>query len=362
MDRWRLPGPAGFLDQILTELRQGSSIVVGAPSCVAPALQAVLEDRIAEDWRLTELYEPVTDSPIDQLYDRLDIRDGRTVGRTVASLAEDIKTKQVVFVCGINSSHWTAWDEFIDGYADASRSRSEFDRSPIVLVVSGVPRDQLPARAPALKALVWDGCVGESDVFAYAINAWRATGRPVDAKAKLIARIVIRLALWDFDLIDQMMALHLDELLDPISILRKLDDRSEAWAATGGGWEHGGTADFDGTRMTHSFVLARGNDARGELTMRLWAAQAAELLPALELRRRKLAERIQATGKIPRGVRLNDEEVIDLSDVEIGGLCYLAYRYRLPQDIVRTAEKYRDIRNRLAHLETVTAQQILELL
>ena len=118
MDRWRLPGPAGFLDQILTELRQGSSIVVGAPSCVAPALQAVLEDRIAEDWRLTELYEPVTDSPIDQLYDRLDIRDGRTIGRTVASLVEDIKKKQVVFVCGLNSSHWTAWDESLPCAAD----------------------------------------------------------------------------------------------------------------------------------------------------------------------------------------------------------------------------------------------------
>ena len=65
---------------------------------------------------------------------------------------------------------------------------------------------------------------------------------------------------------------------------------------------------------------------------------------------------------MPPSLKLNDEAVRDLNDVEIGGLLHLSRVHCLPTDIVRTAEKYRDMRNKLAHLEPVTADEAVHLL
>jgi hypothetical protein len=65
---------------------------------------------------------------------------------------------------------------------------------------------------------------------------------------------------------------------------------------------------------------------------------------------------------MPPSLKLNGESVHDLNDVEIGELVHLARVYHLPKDIIRTAENYRSLRNKLAHLKPVTADEALDLL
>ena len=358
MDRWSLPGPAAFVESVVDAIRDGASVVVGAPTNVSDALSHVLEDRLADDnWRLAGPLQPSGRPPIDEVYAKLEIDDERPSGKTVASLIARMETKRVVIVSAVDSPQWPAWMRFLAEYASASRSVDKFDRTQLLLVTAGVPSDRLPAKAPALQSLAWDGHVGEGDVFGYVLQFWRRKGKRVDARAKLLARIITRLALWDFDLVDRLLELSWQDLFEPTQTLSSIDDGRESWRGLDATWEDGGFANFDGERMEHALVLSRRSDPKRELVMRLWAAQAAELMPILELKRRQLADRMRASRGLPSSLRLNDEPVLDLNDVEIGGLLHLARIHRLPPDIVGTAQRYRDIRNKLAHLEPVSADE-----
>lgn len=363
MDRWSLPGPAAFVESVVEAIRDGANVVVGAPANASDALAHVLEDRLAEDnWCLAGPLRPSGRPPIDEICAKLDIDDERPSGKTVASLIARMENKRVVIVSAVDSLQWPAWMRFLAEYANASRSVDKFDRTQLLLVTAGVPSDRLPGKAPALQSLAWNGHVGEGDVFGYVLQFWRRKGQLIDAQAKLVARIVTRLALWDFDLVDRLLGLSWRDLFEPTVALRSADDGRESWAGLGSTWEEGGLADFDGERMEHALVLSRSGDPRRELAMRLWAAQAAELMPTLELKRRQLADRMKASRGLPPALWLNDEAICDLNDVEIGGLLHLARIHRLPADIVRTAERYRDMRNKLAHLEPVSADEALYLI
>jgi hypothetical protein len=359
MDRWSLPGPSAFLGTVRALLREGVNIVLGAPSCATSALTVALEDLLAEEWRLAGPFVPTGMRPVDELYSALDIEDHSVSQRSVTSLLAALDSKRVIIVTGIDLPQWPAWQRFLDEYANASRAVTAFDRTQILLITAGVPKARLPAAAPALRQLIWDGFVGEADVFGYVIQARRSSGERIDAQTKLMARIITRLALWDFDLTDRLLEMDPHVLFNPSAAIRSATDGDSTYAKMGTTWEDGGMADFDGEQSMHAVALLRTGDPGRELAMRLWAAQAAELLPALELNRRALAQRMKA-ARLPLPVEINGERVFDPIDLEIGPLFRLARVHRLPQDVVRIAEKYWSLRNKLAHLSPIEADEALD--
>lgn len=359
MDRWSLPGPAGFIGDVIDALREGASVVVGASSPVSTALALTLEDRIADEWRITGPIVPSGLAPLDEIYAALEIDDDPSVRRSAASLIRCIESKRVIMVTGVEMPHWPAWQRLLDDYANASRSVPAVDRSQLLVIASGVPKGRLSSRAPALIPLIWDGVVGEADVFSYVIQSLRRSGRRVDAQAKLVARIITRLALWDFELVDGLLGLDPRQLFEPTAAVQAAASGVPELQQLGTRWEDGGSAEFDGESLPHAVALVRGGDPGGELDMRLWAAQASELLPALEICRRQLAKRMK-DARLPLPVEVNGERIHDLADVEIGPLLHLARKHRLPQDIVRVAQKFRDLRNKLAHLTPLDADEALD--
>jgi hypothetical protein len=344
---------------VINALREGASIVVGASSPACSALALTLEDRIANEWRIAGPIVPSGLEPLDEIYAALDIDDDLSVRRSTASLIRGIESKCVIMITGVEMRHWPAWQQLLDDYANASRSVASVDRSQLLVIASGVPKARLPSRAPALIPLVWDGVVSEADVFSYVIQSLRRRGKRVDGHAKLLARIITRLALWDFDLVDGLLALDPSQLFNPAAAVRSASANVPVLLHIGNPWEEGGSAEFDGEVLTHAAALVRDGDPRGELAMRLWAAQASELLPALEICRRQLAKRMKdARLRLP--VNLNGEWIHDLVDVEIGPLLHLARQYRLPPDIMRVAEKLCRLRNKLAHLNPLNADEALD--
>lgn len=360
MNSWSLPGPAGFIADVIDALREGANVVVGASKHTCPALALELEDRVAnEGWSTSEPITPTGLEPLEALYAALDVDDDPSTRRSVVSLIRRIEAKRMIVIAGIESAQWPAWRQFLEEYANASRSVPAVDRSQLLVVTSGVPKAQLPGRAPALTPLIWDGVVGEADVFSYVIHALRGRSRRVDSRAKLVARIVTRLALWDFALVDRLLELDPSDLFNPAEAIRVAASDLPAWQQLGISWEEGGAAEFDGETMQHAVALVRGGDSGGELEMRLWAAQASELLPILELCRRRLAKRMMdARFSLP--VELDGELIHDLLDVEIGPLLHLARQHRLPPNIVDVARKLRALRNELAHLRPLSADEALD--
>jgi hypothetical protein len=359
MDRWSLPGPASFVGDVIDALREGANIVIGAPSPVCKALAIALEDRIASEWRITGPIVPSGLEPLDEIYAALDIDEGPLARRSTAWLLGRIESKRVIMITGVAMPDWPAWHRFLNDYADVSRSVPAIERSQLVMITSGVPKNLLPNRAPALAPLIWDRVVGESDVYGYVVQSMRRNGRRIDARGKLVARIITRLALWDFDLVDRLLELEPRELFDPKTAVQAAASGVSALQQLGTSWEDGGSADFDGEPLQHAMALVRNGDPENELEMRLWAAQASELLPVLELCRRQLARRMtRARLRLP--IEVNGEKIHDLLDVEIGPLRYLARKHRLSPDIVQVADKLWHLRNKLAHLTPLTADEALD--
>jgi len=361
MDRWLLHGPSRFVASVLDAVRDGSNVVIGTSVHAAADLPALLEARIAESHHVVVISNPQHMDPIDEVYEALDFTGGAVMSRSVASLLSAFQRPEMIIVDFIDEARWGAWKEFLSDYESASRSVLAMDRTQFVVCVRGVPKSQLSQRAPALEVFAWAGHVSESDTLSYVVERLRVQQGRVDQKTKLVARIINRLGAWDLDLVDRLIALPLDDLFDPPRAL-DLVAEGEARIPLGKSWEAGGCCEVDGVHTVHALQLRASGDPGQELRMRLWAAQASELLPQLEIKRRKLAERIKGLKKVPLDARVNDEVVQDVLDVEIGGLAYLTRRYGLPPDFRRLAETLRDYRNKLAHLTPLTADEALDLL
>ncbi|MCE4553798.1 hypothetical protein [Pelomonas cellulosilytica] len=355
MDWWALPGPAAFFEGVSEALRVGDNVVVGAPTTAVNSIASILKEHLPDGLQPTLSLTPSGQLPIDDIFAELEIAYDKPPSRTAASLIAALHGHRIVLVRSVEMPSWPAWARFLDDYSNACRSVGVFDRTQFLVLASGVSRNRLPSRAPALRSLIWDGHIGEADVFSYVTQSLRLASGRLDAKGKLLARIVMRLALWDFELADRLLKLEWHELFDPVRAILAVDAGEETGRPSEACWEAGGIADFDGTRFEHALVLLKSGKAEAELSLRLWAAQAAELLPALELKRRQLAQRMKSTRLLPANLG-------DLDDLEFGELLTLARQHRLPAEIVRLADKYRRLRNRLAHLEPLTPDQALELL
>lgn len=355
MEFWQLPGPAAFARTLADAVRDGGNVIVASPLSVSASVARMID--VHDGWGLGGTWPCVATGglPIDDLYDALGLDECIPGNRTIASLIASIGRSRRIIVSDVNLNILKAWTDFATEYESASRAVSKFDRTQLVIVLSGIPRHLLPRPAPALEVLVWDGWVGEADVMSYIASAWRDDRRPVNALSRLSARIIVRLALWDFDLVDRMLDWSPADLLAPEVALESMAHENDI--VLGRSWEEGGLCLFDGEEIVHSLVLAGGGDAQGELSMRVWAAQAAELLPMLEIRRRRLVDRMKNVPDPPARMILDGSIVTDLDDVELGGLTHLARVHRYPLVITQEAERLRWLRNRLAHQCTVSLDE-----
>lgn len=356
---WQLPGPAGFLIQISDAIREGKHVIIGSPASMAQQLPRAVDEYLAKEWRVAGPWSVAAAHPLDDLGACLNLRPRSGARESIGTMLERLPERHVVIFRAIQAEVWPVWLNFIAEYANASRAVPTFERTQLICITDGVPRQQISVEHSGVRTFIWDGVIGEYDVLGHVMRQWRSRGRPIDVRAKLIARIIARIGLWDFGLVDQLMETDPHLLFDPVEVLTRcaatLPERNELRDT----WESGGAAEFDGETLFHSLVLARAGDPAGELGMRLWAAQAAELLPVLEINRRRLAIRMKA---VPVGVpiRLNGEGARDLMDLEIGDLFRTARDYRFPRDIVRLGEKFWMLRNKLAHLRPGSADEVLD--
>lgn len=361
MDAWGLPGPAAFLHRLKVAVRDGANIVVGVPETAADDVFRAVEDCLqAEQWSIVGPFKPEACNPLEDVCVELGLRDHERANRSIAALIEAVADRCLVLVYGVSVDQWPSWHRFLEEYARACRSRELTDRAQIVVIVRGIPVKQLPGSAPALTCMVWDGVVGEADVLGYTVNALKSGTHHPPCLMKVIARTVTALALWDFDLADRLIAIDWRSIFSVTDLSIALTAMTSARHSFA--WEAGGSGTFDGTCLRHTASLLAEGDPEGQVAMRLWAAQASELLPILELCRRDLVKRMKGTHRMPASPCINGEPIGDLADVEIGGLLHLAQTCNMPSDIVRTAAKYRRLRNKLAHLEPLSADELYDFL
>jgi len=350
--RWHLPGPHGYIEDVLRALRDGFNVVCAVPAHGVSGLGEALKSRLLSDgWALGGHFRPDDSNPMSQLYNWLDIADVGQTRRSITSIIQGMVPAAAVIVDGIQLQSWKDWKQLITAYEATSRNVPRSDRPLLIAVVEGVPEIDLGRNLAALKNLPWQNVVGEFDVMLYALEQIRSAGRRSN-KSRLAARIVARLALWDFDLANQLVAMNESQLFEPLDCLRIATQHLVVPDSFSACWESGGMMQFDGVSLVHPYLLLSDAAKAGILRLRLWEALASDLLPVIETKRHDWAQEMRTLIRVP--VQLGDQVFNDVDELEIGQLAFLAKQRNLSSRIRQGTEKLRRYRNKLAHIEPLS--------
>lgn len=358
--KWQaLPGPAFFLDSVIQLLREGMSVVVAAPSRGTPEIGAGVCDLLAaQRWHVQQLVVSTQQDPLLWVTEQMYIEPESWVRWSVESLCRQMDGNSVVVIEGVDSTNWDAWRVFLMKFEAASRQRPEDDRPLLLVVVRGIPQKCFNHAGAALVVRQWIDVLGEYDTLIYVDQLLRRSRKP-PKHHKLMVRQISALALWDLDLADYLASQPESVLFDVKTVLKAARAVLDINAALkDDAWEAGGSDQVDGAEMTHPFVLVEKGDPERELSRRLWAAQAAELLPMIEVRRRDLLKRLERHLVCP--FTLDGVPVCALDELEIGRLALAIQRNGLKGDLRTRAEWLASCRNKLAHLTALDSGDALD--
>ena len=263
---------------------------------------------------------------------------------------------RLVWVEKIDHGVWPDWSTVLRAYSDACRNVDLLNRTVFIVLLSG---EAVAGDVPEEVALVccdFRGVMDTLDLFVFAL--WKT---PMSIKCRehraLLAHTVAQVAQWDSLLAEQLLALPLNEALSPESTLQQYA-RDRGWTTeTPRCWEMG-TVDGPGERPTVHSALLEVCGASRLVRQRVWAAQAAVLLPLVEERRVGLVVRYGRYLKLP--IETEDgRRVDDPLDLDVGQLAWYLDRTGKPQVLRKQVRRLRHVRNKLAHMEPLGSEQAL---
>lgn len=357
--KWQmLPGPASFFDSVIQLLRHGTSVIVAAPDRSASRIEDGICDLLSDDhWHVKRLAVNAQVDPLTLVTEGLYIEPDNWVQWSAERLCQELDGNSVVVLQGIDTTAWDAWRVFLKEFEVASRQRPSDDRPLLLVIVKGISPKQIQISGAALEIRPWTGVLGELDTLIFVDQLLRSKNKPTKHH-KLIVRQISALALWDLDLATYLAAQPEASLFKAIEVLQAARaELDKDCSLKEGRWEHGGSDQIDGTEMVHPFVLVDKGDPERELKRRLWTAQAAELLPLIEIRRRELLRGLGRHLVCP--FNLDGYSVTSLEELEIGRLAYAAQKHKLKGELRERAELLAGCRNKLAHLTELKSDEAM---
>lgn len=359
MNIWSFPRPASFVDDIENAIRDGSNVIVRFPCSVPGGLQRELRERLKWDcgiWTAIDASCTASD-PIALLRERLCPNVTALRARGMAELADTASFQgRLLWIEKIGRSNWPQWAAALAAYADACRSVDPISRTLFIVVLSGgVVAEDTPEEV-ALVRRDFRNVVDTTELYMFTLCKLPDSIKRLEHRA-LIAHTVSQVARWDCLLAEHLLSAYLDEALSLEDALRDYACGRGWTSDTSRSWENGTVDGPDDWPIVHSALLAISGESRSVL-QRIWAGQAAVLLPLVEERRIELLPRCRRYLKLPvkdHGGRL----VHDLLDLEVGPLTLHLDRTDAPQGLKKQVRWLRDVRNNLAHMEPLQPDEAL---
>jgi hypothetical protein len=330
---------------------------------LAEAVRAAYPESSEGRWEELEVEDPTDRSPARQVADRFVYPSPNgPVGPSFLAEDESFSDK-VVWLRGLSPNNWQSWADFLAEYAHDVKARPLVGRSVFIAPVQAPPpRLIAPTRDVALAVNRWSGVIDPLDQLMFVSQAVRSSKTPRLQKNVAVA-VAAGLALWDPEAGTRLVERGLDVVLKPHDILRTVA-QERGWALLPENplerWAEGLEDTFGGAPRQHSAalaVLARNGrtSALEELERRVWQAQVGVLFPFVEQARRELVEALD--GELRGPFRMsNGATVNSIKDLEIGQIHY--HLIERGRTIPTGLELLKDIRNRLAHLQMVSAETL----
>jgi hypothetical protein len=357
---WSLPGPASALARGVHDLRDGRSLVVAVPASGSPSpAEQLVRGWYRDQWRKCTQdqfrAEPVSEVLIRQFcpdvppHQRSDVstllKSERAAGLYLAIQIDD----PVV---------WARWSDFLTELERLGKDLGPFKRPTFLVELTGPSILRGISSGMTVAWHEWRGVVGREDMRAYAAVVAAESTEPRHVR-EVRSAVASELALWDPELLEELMAATVDQLMNPLDFLLTYA-RGRDWQdddldqGDRDAWISGRLCEIGGTTRWHSAALAMAGHVR-EVHMRVWRGQVAALFPLIEELR--LTAALYLDRVLPKPRDIDGKRVDDLRHLEIGRLCYLATRTRfrsiLPPDVLEAITALRNMRNQLAHLDIV---------
>lgn len=364
---WSLPGPGRFLESVTADLQSGRNVLLALPEHHPPGLRNALSDRLRDSdgpyLRALDLRDEPPDAalaPTRFLHDRLAPLSDPGVDpspRTVALAPSLCGT--ALWVDGISDDAWPAWRLFLDHYKDACRMRRDFERFLLIVPTVGRPTEHLPREELTLAIHRWEGAVGRIDMLLDAVRAIDRAHLP-PLLNDLAVSVTVEVAGTDPHLVDRLAAAPVEEILDPLAVIRDEAkrrgwlDRPPSWSA-GSEWRRGMVDRINGRAILHSAAeVAAGRTE--VVSRRVWRGQIAVLFPFIEEHRLRFIREFRPLLSVP--VQTAYESIPDHESLELSHLFH-QLRKKVSARRLEPLEHCLHIRNSLAHLRPVKAAVIL---
>ena len=351
---WGLPGPYRFVEHVTNDLRGGSSVVlrfgVGSPAGMADHLEQ--QTAWGTMWTLVDAAPEA--APLAEIRRTVAPEARASDFTTPRQLVVDDRLRDRVFwVDGMTTENWPAWRRFLCSFAHASRNAEASARPPLFLLpLCGDGFEVSGLAEPSISYREFRDVVDRDDLYVMALQSAQARRRQRVVRS-LLANSVAQVAQWDHVLAERLLDRGPEAALQPQVTLSHYAEERGWTAETRERWENG-TLDGPPERpVVHSALLVAQGRER-ELNRRLWAAQAAVLMPLLEERRLELVDRNR--HRFSRLPFETDFGVIETpEDMELGTLVLYFSRYREGgQRVLGPAHRLRKLRNKLAHFRPLT--------
>jgi len=285
--------------------------------------------------------------------------------RHVSTLLRSTRAAGIYFMMQINDSGiWAQWRDFLMELERLGKDLGPFSRPTFLIELTGSPiLNPLPT-GMTVAWHNWTGVVGREDMRAYAA-VLAAESREVGHVREVRSAVASELALWDPELIEQLISAPLRQLLSPedllMTVARTREWQNEALSLSDDTARISGKlSEINDRTRWHSAALACADHLR-DLHMRVWRGQVAALFPFIEDLR--LTAAVHMDRVLPKPIELDGTRLDDLRHLEISHLWNLATSPRsrsvLPSDLLEAIGDLRGMRNRLAHLKVVSADDLL---
>lgn len=361
MDIWSLPGPSSFVDNIESAVRDGSNVIVRFPTEVPRGLEHELRERL----RSLFIWNHIDASNFranphaflhQNIFPDVSVFE---VGSITEFATNTSFQGRLIWVENVNDEMWPGWSTFLRAYSDACRNVDLINRTVIIVLLTRKAVASKITEEAALVSYDFREVVDMLDIFILALQELTAKIKHRGHRA-LLAHTVAQVAQWDSFLASQLLSLPPEEALSPENILKQYASEHGWTSETPRCWENGTQDGTPEKPIVHSALLEVCGETR-TVRQRVWAAQAAVLLPLVEEQRISLISKNSRYLNLP--IKTEDgRQIDDPLDLDVGQLAWHLDRRDKPKVLRKKVRRLRLVRNKLAHMEPLKPNEVLSVM
>lgn len=368
MDRlhvwWDLGGPSSVINKIVQAIGNRERVLCLAvpnprPAGLAGAIERRLRSELSLECATLDVSREDQVNPIPHVLAGAFGISAVEIGSVSEFASHPSLADQVIVVDGIDRAGLRRWGLFL---RQLHLSRSEdIVVGPVVIVLlpTGLTRDELAVLRGSARYLSTQGSVGRYDAISYAAQI--GTRPSADLVSRVGHATTIEVAAWSRELLETMLAWDAPDQMDPFALLERLASASKhAYPC----WENGLVDHWEDEPAAHA-VAATKYGMRDHLRRRLWSAQASVLLPFAYrilrslIRRHKefLAKKVSPETPYMKKYATREEPVTDYWKLEFYDFQKLTEGLLSPEEaeLRRVAHA---MRNKVAHPDFVKPDQL----